>query len=81
MTGRHCVCLQCLLYRKLQEAHRRSHMAAELLVQGSTLSVSQSNFYSFCQLLPLRSSRLFGVQLSIEGTRRPLVCLSFVFVC
>jgi cGMP-dependent 3',5'-cyclic phosphodiesterase len=30
----------CLLYRKLQEAHRRSHMAAELLVQGSTLSIS-----------------------------------------
>uniref|UniRef100_A0A914W7T9 Phosphodiesterase n=1 Tax=Plectus sambesii TaxID=2011161 RepID=A0A914W7T9_9BILA len=30
----------CLLYRKLQEAHRRSHMAAELLVQGSTLSIA-----------------------------------------
>ncbi|KAI6176683.1 hypothetical protein M3Y97_00825500 [Aphelenchoides bicaudatus] len=30
----------CLLYRKLQEAHRRSHMAAELLVQGSTFSIS-----------------------------------------
>ncbi|TKR65372.1 hypothetical protein L596_025783 [Steinernema carpocapsae] len=31
---------KCLLYRKLQEAHRRSHMAAELLVQGSTLSIA-----------------------------------------
>uniref|UniRef100_A0A8R1U0J0 Phosphodiesterase n=1 Tax=Onchocerca volvulus TaxID=6282 RepID=A0A8R1U0J0_ONCVO len=30
----------CLLYRKLQEAHRRSHLAAELLVQGSTLSIA-----------------------------------------
>ncbi|CAD5221214.1 unnamed protein product [Bursaphelenchus xylophilus] len=30
----------CLLYRKLQEAHRRSHMAAEVLVQGSTLSIA-----------------------------------------
>ncbi|KAM3723503.1 cGMP-dependent 3',5'-cyclic phosphodiesterase [Dirofilaria immitis] len=30
----------CLLYRKLQEAHRRSHLAAELLVQSSTLSIA-----------------------------------------
>ncbi|CAJ0941056.1 unnamed protein product, partial [Mesorhabditis belari] len=30
----------CLLYRKVQEAQRRSHMAAELLVQGSQLLVS-----------------------------------------
>ncbi|VDO28866.1 unnamed protein product [Haemonchus placei] len=29
----------CLLYRKVQEAQRRSHMAAELLVQGSQLLV------------------------------------------
>uniref|UniRef100_A0A0N4ZI80 Phosphodiesterase n=1 Tax=Parastrongyloides trichosuri TaxID=131310 RepID=A0A0N4ZI80_PARTI len=30
----------CLLYRKLQEYHRRNHMAAEVLVQGSTMSIS-----------------------------------------
>uniref|UniRef100_A0A914HUE6 Phosphodiesterase n=1 Tax=Globodera rostochiensis TaxID=31243 RepID=A0A914HUE6_GLORO len=30
----------CLLYRKLQEAHRRSHITAELLVQSSTLSIA-----------------------------------------
>ncbi|KJH43544.1 3'5'-cyclic nucleotide phosphodiesterase, partial [Dictyocaulus viviparus] len=33
----------CLLYRKVQEAQRRSHMAAELLVQGSQLLISQED--------------------------------------
>ncbi|VDL76464.1 unnamed protein product [Nippostrongylus brasiliensis] len=33
----------CLLYRKVQEAQRRSHMAAELLVQGSQLLVEMFN--------------------------------------
>ncbi|KHN78341.1 Flotillin-2 [Toxocara canis] len=37
----------CLLYRKLQEAHRRSHMAAELLVQGSTLSIAPEDILRF----------------------------------
>ncbi|EPB72032.1 3'5'-cyclic nucleotide phosphodiesterase [Ancylostoma ceylanicum] len=33
----------CLLYRKVQEAQRRSHMAAELLVQGSQLLISEED--------------------------------------
>ncbi|CAD6187653.1 unnamed protein product [Caenorhabditis auriculariae] len=31
----------CLLYKKVQEAHRRSHMAAEMVVQGSKFLVAE----------------------------------------
>ncbi|KAJ1348781.1 hypothetical protein KIN20_004173 [Parelaphostrongylus tenuis] len=49
----------CLLYRKVQEAQRRSHMAAELLVQGSQLLISQEDVNKLTNE-PVKSWRLWS---------------------